>query len=122
MIVEMAAIVGSIKSLRALNMCLVNVALTPLEMKIEMMTEAGSGSQTEKEEIQIYKKGRNSRPQNVPKSASVEEYRKSTGFECLVGFWMLRDESERFDQLMNDEKVQPFIESFLYSSRSIKPL
>ena len=39
MIVEMAAIVGSIKSLRALNMCLVNVALTPPEMKIEMMTE-----------------------------------------------------------------------------------
>ena len=38
------------------------------------------------------------------------------------GFWMLRDESERFDQLMNDEKVQPFIESFLYSSRSIKQL
>ena len=48
MIVEMAAIVGSIKSLRALNMCLVKVALTPPEMKIEMMTEAGSGSQTEK--------------------------------------------------------------------------
>ncbi len=40
MIVEMAAIVGSIKSLRALNMCLVNVALTPPEMKIEMMTES----------------------------------------------------------------------------------
>ena len=75
-----------------------------------------------KEEVEIYKKGRNSRPQNVPKLASVEEYRKSTGFECLVGFWMLRDESERFDQLMNDEKVQPFIESLLYSSRSIKPL
>ena len=74
------------------------------------------------EEVQIYKKGRNSRTQNVPKSASVEEYRKSTGFECLVGFWMLRDESERFDQQMNDEKVQPFLESFLYSSRSIKPL
>jgi len=43
MIVEMAAIVGSIKSLRALNMGLVKVALTPPEMKIEMMTEAGSG-------------------------------------------------------------------------------
>ena len=42
MIVEMAAIVGSIKSLRALNMCLVKVALTPPGMKIEMMTEAGS--------------------------------------------------------------------------------
>ena len=39
-IVEMAAIVGSIKSLRALNMCLVNVALTPPEMKIEMMTSS----------------------------------------------------------------------------------
>ena len=48
MIVEMAAIVGSIKSLRALNMCLVKVALTPPEMKIEMMTEAGSDKQSEK--------------------------------------------------------------------------
>ena len=47
MIVEMAAIVGSIKSLRALNMCLVNVALTPPEMKIEMMTEAGSDRLTD---------------------------------------------------------------------------
>ena len=36
----MAAIVGSIKSLRALNMCLVNVALPPPEMKIEMMTSS----------------------------------------------------------------------------------
>ena len=42
MIVEMAAIVGSIKSLRALNMWLGNMAFIPLEMKIEMMTEAGS--------------------------------------------------------------------------------
>ena len=39
MIVEMAAIVGSIES-QALNMCLVNVALTPPEMKIEMMTSS----------------------------------------------------------------------------------
>ena len=42
MIVEMVAIVGSIKSLRALKICLVKVALTPPEMKIEMMTEAVS--------------------------------------------------------------------------------
>ena len=61
------------------------------------------------EEVQIYKKGRNSRPQNVPKSASVEEYRKSTGFECLVGFWMLRDESERFDPVSYTHLTLPTI-------------
>ena len=45
----------------------------------------------------------------MPKSASVEEYRKSTGFECLVGYWLIRDEAKRFNELMNDEAVQPFI-------------
>ena len=40
MIVEMSAVVGSIKSLSELNKCLVNVALTQPEMKIEMMIES----------------------------------------------------------------------------------
>lgn len=38
--VEIAAMVGSIKSLKALNMCLVNVAFFPPDTKIEMMTSS----------------------------------------------------------------------------------
>ena len=68
-----------------------------------------------KEEKQVYTKGKNSRPHNVPKSATVEEYRKSTGFECLVGFLFLMKDEERFHELMKDETVQCFIESILQS-------
>ena len=39
-LVEMAAIVGSIKSRRALNICFVSVAFTPPEMNIAMMTSS----------------------------------------------------------------------------------
>ena len=38
--VEIAAIVGSIKSLSAANMCLVSVAFDPPETNIEMMTSS----------------------------------------------------------------------------------
>ena len=38
--VEMAAMVGSMKSLNAANMCLVRVALEPPETKIAMMTSS----------------------------------------------------------------------------------
>ena len=68
-----------------------------------------------KEEKEVYTKGKNSRPHNVPKSATVEEYRKSTGFECLVGFLFLMKDEERFHELMKDETVQCFIESILQS-------
>ena len=56
MIVEMAAIVGSIKSLRALNMCLVNVALTPPEMKIEMMTSSNDVKNANNAEVMTEKR------------------------------------------------------------------
>lgn len=39
-IVDMAAIVGSMKSRKALNMCFVNVALEPPETKIDMITSS----------------------------------------------------------------------------------
>ena len=56
MIVEMAAIVGSMKSLRALNMCLVNVALTPPEMKIEMMTSSNDVKNANNAEVMTEKR------------------------------------------------------------------
>ena len=40
MMVEIAAIVGSMKSRSAANMCLVSVAFKPPETKIEMMTSS----------------------------------------------------------------------------------
>ncbi|MEG6587014.1 Mini-ribonuclease 3 [Dendrosporobacter sp. 1207_IL3150] len=47
------------------------------------------------EEIAVVRRGRNAKS-NVPKSATISEYRYSTGFESLLGYLYL---SEKFDRL-----------------------
>lgn len=50
-------------------------------------------------EADIVRRGRNTKS-SVPKSASVQEYRKSTGFECLLGWLYWHDEQERLNFLL----------------------
>ncbi len=45
-------------------------------------------------ELNIVRRGRNTKSV-VPKSATVAEYRYSTGFEALLGFYFLSGENER---------------------------
>ena len=47
------------------------------------------------EEVYIYKRGRNTKSATVPKNADVREYRDATGFEAMVGFLYLTDNTER---------------------------
>lgn len=61
------------------------------------------------EEEQIYKRGRNMSGGNVPKSATVSEYRTATGMEVLFGYLHLLERGERIDELFlaaypDDEK------------------
>ena len=51
------------------------------------------------EEAAIYRRGRNMGHGNVPKSASVAEYRRATGMEVLFGYLHLTGQSERMDYL-----------------------
>jgi len=50
------------------------------------------------EEIRIVRRGRNANSA-APKSASVYEYRYSTGFEALIGYLFLRNKEERLDYI-----------------------
>lgn len=50
------------------------------------------------EEKEIVRRGRNAKS-NVPKSASVAEYRTSTGFEALMGYLYLMGEKSRLTEL-----------------------
>ncbi len=54
----------------------------------------------QEEELDIVRRGRNTKS-SVPKSASVAEYRKSTGFECLLGWLYWKDDNQRLDFLMD---------------------
>ena len=56
-------------------------------------------SLTEKE-VSIFKRGRNFRTSNTPKSATGGEYHTATGLECLFGYLHLNDRiSELFDMI-----------------------
>lgn len=53
---------------------------------------------TEEEEA-IFKRGRNKAGGNVPKSATVSEYRAATGMEALFGYLHLKGDTERISAL-----------------------
>ena len=65
-----------------------------LEMKLlePMLTE---------EEHAVFRRGKNANKATVAKHASVEEYRTSTGFECLFGSVYLQGRNERIMKLMD---------------------
>lgn len=55
----------------------------------------------DEEETLVYKRGRNMSGGNVPKSATMSEYRTATGMEVLFGYLHLLGRNERIDQLFS---------------------
>lgn len=55
---------------------------------------------TEKEE-DIYRRGRNSHSHTKAKNADVVTYRMSTGFEAVMGYLDMTDQTERLEKLID---------------------
>ncbi len=53
------------------------------------------------EEIQFYKRGRNAKSHTFAKNADVTTYRIATGFEALMGYLHLTNQTERMAELIN---------------------
>ena len=53
------------------------------------------------EETTVFKRGRNAGKASVAKHASPEEYRASTGFECLLGWLYLTGQMARVEELFD---------------------
>ena len=53
------------------------------------------------EELAVFKRGRNASKASVAKHASPEEYRASTGFECLLGWLYLTGQMTRVEELFD---------------------
>jgi len=47
------------------------------------------------EELAVYKRGRNAKSHTMAKNASMSTYRKATGFEALMGYLYLMEETDR---------------------------
>ena len=54
-------------------------------------------------ELSVYKRGRNSHVNSIPKNASVGEYHSATGLETLFGYLHLSDNDKRAKELF--EKI-----------------
>ena len=52
------------------------------------------------EEKEIVRRGRNAKNYHVPKSASIEEYAKSTAFEALIGYLYLTQKFDRLKEIL----------------------
>lgn len=63
-----------------------------LEILEPLLTEA---------EANVLRRGKNASKASVAKHATVQEYRASTGLECLLGWLYLRGENDRVQQLFD---------------------
>ena len=52
------------------------------------------------EELTIYKRGRNAKSYTSAKNASINDYRRATGFEALIGWLYLKGEFDRMTALI----------------------
>lgn len=83
-------------SLKDYNKTAIKVVSAPAQYKAVKALEA----EFTEEEAEIIRKGRNAKGKNVPKSASVEEYRTATGFEALMGKLYLEKNYDRISYLV----------------------
>ena len=52
------------------------------------------------DEINVYKRGRNTNVGTISKHVDVVEYKKATGFEALIGYLYITKQNERLDFLV----------------------
>ena len=52
------------------------------------------------EELSVYKRGRNAKSYTSAKNASINDYRRATGFEALIGWLYLKGNFERMTELI----------------------
>ena len=68
-------------------------AQAAIQAVLDVMTE---------EELAVYMRGRNAKSNTMAKNASVEDYRKATGMEALIGYLYL---SNRFHRVLELVKL-----------------
>lgn len=78
-------------------------ALHSVDAKIVSASMQAIACQTIEEDLtdterEVLRRGRNAKSQ-VPKSATVGEYRASTAFEAILGYWYLKGETERLEHM-----------------------
>jgi ribonuclease-3 family protein len=66
-----------------------------------LMEEMESEGILSDEEIAVFKRGRNAKSHTKAKNADVRTYRTSSGFEALIGYIYLAEDTERLNEIIN---------------------
>lgn len=53
------------------------------------------------DELAVFKRGRNTRVNSVPRNATLDEYHTATAFETLFGYLYVKGETQRLNELFN---------------------
>ncbi len=53
------------------------------------------------DELEIYKRGRNTKTNSHPSNTNIVIYKQATGFETLFGYLYLNDDTNRIDELIS---------------------
>lgn len=53
------------------------------------------------EENNMVRRGRNAKSGTIPKNANIAEYKRATGFETLLGYLYIKNDSERLKHILN---------------------
>lgn len=54
------------------------------------------------EELRLYKRARNHRSMSRPKNTDPKVYKIATGFEALLGYLFLAEETDRMDEIITE--------------------
>ncbi|MBF0288122.1 MAG: ribonuclease III [SAR324 cluster bacterium] len=71
------------------------------------------------EEQKVFQRGKNRKDLSCPKNATMKDYRAATGFECLIGYWYLTENTNRFSSLMQKETVQELLNQKLFFQKGL---
>ena len=58
------------------------------------------------DELDIVKRGRNNKRTNHPKNTDIITYKLSTGFETLIGYLYLSNNTNRLEEILNNIEVK----------------
>jgi len=87
----------SVGTLKAKN--LHNKAVTFVSAKAQAAAVEKIQSELDEEEAAVYKRGKNTHLNAVPKASTHEEYHAATGLEALFGYLYLSGKTDRLNEL-----------------------
>lgn len=62
-------------------------------------------NQLSPEEMDAFRRGRNTKPKYIPKQSSITEYTNATGLEALMGYLYLSEKTERIREIISQLEV-----------------